>query len=50
MYLADRDILKRLRTWAADYLRNDFIYENNMHLTLAKVRDIISNELIGNGN
>ena len=49
MYLADREVLNKLRRWAADYFKSDFTYENSMHLTLAKARDIISNELIGGG-
>eukprot|EP00347_Sterkiella_histriomuscorum_P023869 403333104 len=46
MGLVDRDIIRKLRKWGNEYFKNEFLYENNMVMTLSKARDIISNELI----
>lgn len=42
--IIDRDIIKRYRKWASEYFKNEFLYESNLHITLSKARDIISNE------
>ncbi|CDW77815.1 alpha telomere binding protein [Stylonychia lemnae] len=51
MTLQDRDIIKRYREWSKEYFLNEFLYESQLYITLSKVRDIISNEMIsGNKN
>lgn len=44
--LIDRSILKRLRHWLESQFRNEFAYEPNSLLSLAKVRDQLSQPMI----
>lgn len=44
--LADRDIVKKYRMWLIEFFRNEFKYETNSIVTLAKVREAISGAMI----
>jgi hypothetical protein len=42
----DRDIVKRYRVWLRNHFKNEFTFEQNSIMSLAKVRDAISSVMV----
>jgi len=46
MSVNDKQIIKKYREWSWTYFVNEFVYENQLFLSLSKARDMIINEQI----